>query len=74
MTYYCIWDRLAKDADTYWVDAASHVESRRLVATSVPEASKAPNVDEFECVPNNDKEPPPGTIYRRLHGPATNKW
>ena len=40
MTYYCIWDRLAKDADTYWVDAASHVESRRLVATSVPEASK----------------------------------
>ena len=62
MTYYCIWDRLAKDADTYWVDAASHVESRRLVATSVPEASKAPNVDEFECVPNNDKEPPPGTI------------
>ena len=71
--YYCIWDKLARSVDTYWVDARSHVEARRLIAASVPEASRARNVDEFECVLNDDKEPPLGMIYCRLNGPVAVK-
>jgi len=53
-------------ADSYWVLAPSGEEARRLVALNVPSASAAADDSEFECVPNDQRQPPPGFIYTQI--------
>jgi hypothetical protein len=61
------------DADSYWVEAESPKEARRLVARNVYEAASAENADIFGCEPSTEKRPPPGYIYQRLNGPLAMK-
>jgi hypothetical protein len=53
-------------ADSYWVLAASGEEARRLVALNVPGAAGAADRGEFECVLNDQRQPPPGYIYTQI--------
>ena len=71
MAYYYVSHKNDGAADSYWVNASSCAEARRLVAVNVPEASDAENAGIFECERNTQKTPPEGLIYRRLYGPVS---
>ena len=69
MPHFHIWRTDDDHADSYWVQAASEIEARSLVALNVSEATAATDANKFECGLDNTKQPPFGFIHRRLHGP-----
>jgi hypothetical protein len=70
MAYYIVWNPNSKTDEAYWVEASSADAARRVIASSVEEAKDANDPTKFECQVNTGKTPPPGMIYRRLHGPV----
>jgi hypothetical protein len=67
MRHYLVLPRRdVAHADSYWVLAPSQEEARRLVALNVPGASGAADDDAFECVLNDQRQPPPGLIYTQI--------
>ncbi|MDQ7251638.1 hypothetical protein [Dongia sedimenti] len=58
------WD----DGEAYWVLAPDEDTARRAVAANT-DARDATDPTKYQCRPDNNKQPPAGMIYRRLHGP-----
>ena len=71
MTHYHLWRCDDDDADSYWVEADTALQARRLIALNVAEAPDAEDPMRFDCGPASSNAPPPDTINRRLKSPVT---
>jgi hypothetical protein len=68
MRHYLVLPRRdVAHADSYWVLAPSQEEARRLVALKVPGASGAADDREFECLLNDQRQPPSGVICTQIN-------
>ena len=70
MTWYHVHRVYDQEADSYWVEAGSRQEARRLVALNVTEAADAQNVEMFGCEPSIQNKPLRSFIHRRVNGPV----
>jgi hypothetical protein len=68
MNYYCVAS--VGDGDSYWVQACSEEEARRVVARNVGEAGDAEDPARFSCTIDDSKKPPAYLAFRRLSYPA----
>jgi hypothetical protein len=73
VTHYRVQTKDDDAGEAYWVAAESEDHARRLVALNAEDAREAGDSSRFECESNDEKRPPFGLIYRRLHGPLTIK-